>query len=115
MKIDGNNPLLNPMLYAKTDDISNEKMAEDIISSASSATASPLAESLMQITEKLKFLNNISHELSKQNPIDPKRVEEVKLKVQKLELDIQQPGKTGEKASEKIAEKMMEMEKFLSK
>lgn len=115
MKIDGNNPLLNPILYAKADDISQEKMAEDIISSASSAIESPLAESLMQITENLKFLNNISNELSKQNPIDSKRVEEVKLKVQKLELGIQKPGEAGEKAAEKIAKKMLEIENFLSK
>ncbi|MCS5708632.1 hypothetical protein CC99x_006875 [Candidatus Berkiella cookevillensis] len=115
MKIDGNNPLLNPMLYAKTDDVSSEKIAEDIISSASSATESPLADSLLQITEKLKFLNNISNELSKQSPVDAGRVEEVKLKLQNFELSIQQPGEAGEKAAEKIAKKMMEMEKFLSK
>lgn len=115
MKIDGNNPLLNANLYSKTDDVSSEQKAEERLSSAGASTDTTLADSLLQITDKLKFVKNISNELSNQSPVDAKRVAEVKLKLQNLELGIQQPGEAGEKAAEKIAKQMLEMDKFLSK
>lgn len=115
MKIDGNNPLLNANLYVKTDDVSPEQKTEDLISTASSSGESPLTDSLLHITDKLKLVKNLSNELASQNPVDAKRVEEIKLKIQNLELGIQQPGAAGEKAADKIAKKMLEMEKFLSK
>lgn len=115
MKIDGNNPLLNANLYVKTDDVSPEQNTEELIRTASGSGESPLTDSLLHITDKLKLVKNLSNELASQNPVDAKRVEEIKIKIQNLELGIQQSGAAGEKAADKIAKKMLEMEKFLSK
>lgn len=106
MKIDPSNNPIN--LNSQSDSVTKSSAQTD------SAKGSEESKSQLALSKQTKQLQEIQERLINQNSVDSKRVEEVKNKLKDLEIDLANPGPNLDKISQRIADKMIEMDEFLS-
>lgn len=106
MKIDPSNNPIN--LNSQSENVTRPPAQTD------SAKDSEESKSQLALSKQTKQLQEIQERLINQNSVDSKRVEEVKNKLKDLEIDLTKPGPNLDKISQRIADKIIEMDEFLS-
>lgn len=106
MKIEPSNNPIN--LNSQSDNLTRSSAQTD------SAKVSEESKSQLALSKQTKQLQEIQERLINQNGVDSKRVEEVKNKLENLKIDLEKPGPNLDKISQRIADKIIEMDEFLS-
>ena len=110
MKIDGNNPLNN--MFVQSETVQNNNKSNN---TGTSQERAQNTQNTLNLTDELKLAQSMGKELASQDPIDHKRVAQIKLQIQNKTLDILADKESADAASARIADKLLGIEKSESK
>lgn len=108
MKIDPNQ---NPLSY----NMSTEQRSATTDPKNTNASQKCESTSQFELSHQSQKLQKIKDDLNSQDSIDYEKVQDVKNRLKNMQLDIQQEGPTLEAISNRIADKIIQMDDFFSK